>query len=44
MPPLGRHGTAGEVADGVRYLVGPESSFVTGAVLLLDGGATAGLP
>ncbi|MFZ0216431.1 MAG: SDR family oxidoreductase [Candidatus Dormiibacterota bacterium] len=43
LPPLGRHGTAGEVADGVRYLVGPESSFVTGAVLLLEGGATAGL-
>ncbi|HEX4215102.1 MAG TPA: SDR family oxidoreductase [Candidatus Dormibacteraeota bacterium] len=43
-PPLGRHGTARDIAQAVRYLVGPESSFATGSVLLVEGGATAGLP
>jgi meso-butanediol dehydrogenase / (S,S)-butanediol dehydrogenase / diacetyl reductase len=43
-PPLGRYGTAHDIARAVRYLVGPESSFATGSVLLVEGGATAGLP
>jgi NAD(P)-dependent dehydrogenase (short-subunit alcohol dehydrogenase family) len=36
--PLGRTGTVSDVADAVRYLLGPESSFVTGETLGVDGG------
>jgi NAD(P)-dependent dehydrogenase (short-subunit alcohol dehydrogenase family) len=36
--PLGRVGTVGDVAAAVRYLIGPESSFVTGETLGIDGG------
>jgi NAD(P)-dependent dehydrogenase (short-subunit alcohol dehydrogenase family) len=36
--PLGRVGTVDDVAAAVRYLIGPESSFVTGEVLGVDGG------
>ena len=36
--PLGRVGTVEDVAAAVRYLIGPEASFVTGEVLGVDGG------
>ena len=36
--PLGRVGTVDDVASAVRYLLGPESAFVTGEVLGVDGG------
>lgn len=36
-----RFGTPNEVAGLVSYLAGPESSFVTGATLNIDGGYTA---
>jgi NAD(P)-dependent dehydrogenase (short-subunit alcohol dehydrogenase family) len=36
--PLGRIGTADDVAAAVAYLLGDESSFVTGAILRIDGG------
>ncbi|HXZ62929.1 MAG TPA: SDR family oxidoreductase [Acidimicrobiales bacterium] len=36
--PLGRVGTVEDVADAVRFLLGPESSFVTGETLGIDGG------
>jgi 3-oxoacyl-[acyl-carrier protein] reductase len=35
---LPRHGRPEEIASMVAYLAGPESSFVTGADLLVDGG------
>jgi 3-oxoacyl-[acyl-carrier protein] reductase len=35
---LGRLGEAGDVAGAVRFLCSQEASFVTGAVLLVDGG------
>ena len=38
--PLGRLATTADVAAAVRYLVSPESSFVTGDVLSVDGGLT----
>ncbi|MFE9535805.1 SDR family NAD(P)-dependent oxidoreductase [Streptomyces sp. NPDC006691] len=38
--PLGRIGEPHEIADAVRFLLGAESSFVTGAVLTVDGGGT----
>jgi NAD(P)-dependent dehydrogenase (short-subunit alcohol dehydrogenase family) len=39
--PLGRLGTAREVANCVLFLSSDEASFVTGAALLVDGGLTA---
>ena len=39
--PLGRVGTAEDIAYGVLYLASDEASFVTGSELVIDGGATA---
>ena len=36
--PLGRLGDPGDVAGAVRFLCSDEASFITGAVLLVDGG------
>jgi 3-oxoacyl-[acyl-carrier protein] reductase len=36
--PLGRFGTAEDVAGAVRFLCSYEASFITGEVLLVDGG------
>jgi len=38
--PLGRLGTVDDVAAAVRYLAGPESSWVTGQCIAIDGGHT----
>ena len=38
--PLGRMGTAEEVAAVISFLVGPDASYVTGAVWTADGGRT----
>jgi NAD(P)-dependent dehydrogenase (short-subunit alcohol dehydrogenase family) len=40
--PMRRTGTAAEVADVVLWLCSPQSSFVTGAVIPVDGGQSAG--
>jgi len=39
--PIGRLATPEEVADAVLFLACPESSYITGAVLPVDGGYTA---
>ena len=39
--PLGRVGEAEEVADAIVYLASDEASYVTGTVLVVDGGQTA---
>ncbi len=39
--PMGRVGTAGDIAYGMLYLASDESSFVTGSELVIDGGTTA---
>ena len=39
--PLGRVGTAADIAYGVLYLASDEASFVTGTELVIDGGTTA---
>jgi 3-oxoacyl-[acyl-carrier protein] reductase len=39
--PLGRMGSTAEIAAMVAYLVGPESGFVTGASMTIDGGYVA---
>ena len=38
--PISRVGTVDDVAEAVRYLAGPESSWVTGQCLGVDGGHT----
>ena len=38
MIPLGRHARAEEVARTVLYLASDQSSFTTGAMLMVDGG------
>lgn len=40
--PLGRPGTSEEVAHCVLFLAAPESSYINGHVLVVDGGWTAG--
>jgi len=39
--PSRRFGEPGEIADAIVWLLGPNSSYVTGAVLAVDGGLTA---
>ena len=39
--PLGRHATPEEVARSVIYLASDQSSFTTGAMLMVDGGMSA---
>jgi 3(or 17)beta-hydroxysteroid dehydrogenase len=39
--PIGRLGQPEDIAYGVLYLASDESSFVTGAELIVDGGLTA---
>ena len=40
--PMGVHGTASDIADGVVFLASDNSRHMTGAELVIDGGMTAG--
>lgn len=40
--PLGRFAEPGDVADAVAFLLSAEAAYITGAVLEVDGGLTAG--
>lgn len=39
--PMGRWGSAEDIASGILFLASDESSYVTGAELIIDGGVTA---
>jgi 2-keto-3-deoxy-L-fuconate dehydrogenase len=39
--PVGRLGTAEEVAEAILYLASDGAAFVTGTILTVDGGLTA---
>jgi len=40
--PLGRFGSPEEIANAVRFLVGPSAAYITGEVLAVDGGQWLG--
>jgi NAD(P)-dependent dehydrogenase (short-subunit alcohol dehydrogenase family) len=40
--PLGRFGTAEEMAGAIRYLLSPQAAYVTGHTLVVDAGLTVG--
>jgi 3-oxoacyl-[acyl-carrier protein] reductase len=40
--PLGRPASTDEIASGALFLAAPESSYITGHILVIDGGWTAG--
>lgn len=42
--PVGRLGTAEEIAAAIAFLCSPDSEFMTGSALTVDGGLTAGIP
>jgi NAD(P)-dependent dehydrogenase (short-subunit alcohol dehydrogenase family) len=39
--PLGRYAAPWEIAEAIAFLASPAASFITGAILLADGGYTA---
>lgn len=43
MLPVGRYGTPGEIAELVSFLLAPETSFITGIGIAIDGGMSCAL-
>lgn len=43
LTPVGRYGTGADIANAVLFLANPKSSFITGEVLVVDGGLRGAL-
>jgi NAD(P)-dependent dehydrogenase (short-subunit alcohol dehydrogenase family) len=43
VPPVGRYGSADDIAESIMFLLSDRAAFVTGAVLMAEGGITAGI-
>ena len=41
--PMGKMGTAWDIAHAVLFLVSDESGFITGTEIIVDGGMSAGM-
>ena len=41
--PMARFGTVEEIADSATFLCSDRASFITGSVLVVDGGQTVGI-
>lgn len=44
MHPLGRIAEIGDVVEAITFLASPRAAFITGAIVPVGGGVTAGLP
>jgi NAD(P)-dependent dehydrogenase (short-subunit alcohol dehydrogenase family) len=42
--PIGRLGSAEEVAAAIAFLCSSDADFITGSAIAIDGGLTAGIP
>jgi NAD(P)-dependent dehydrogenase (short-subunit alcohol dehydrogenase family) len=42
--PLGKPGTVDDMANAIEFLLSPKSAYITGQVIVVDGGMTVAAP